>query len=194
MKNENSLRIVVEEREGRTRVNEPVTFGIPFPKGMVADCSTLTLLDTSRRQYSLQARTLAKWFDGSAKWVLLDFQANVEANSVAKYQLRSVTGQSTSHPSPVLSVRETSAAVIVDTGKATFFLSRQLCKPFDRVVIEGAELIGTQGSSLVLTDEGGQTYLPHMDDLAVETKGPMRVAIKVQGQFRAPSSHALQCV
>jgi hypothetical protein len=81
--------------------------------------------------------------------------------------------------------------VIVDTGKAKFFLSRQLCKPFDRVVIDDAELVGTQGSSLVLTDEKGQVYLPQMDDLAIETKGPMRVAIKAQGQFRSPSGARL---
>jgi len=175
------VALFLEERSGIRRIDEPVTVGLPFPQGMVSDPSFLSLWDASGCQLSLQACPLAQWFDGSLKWVLLDFQADVEPNTLAKYQLRYGTGQSTRRSSPFLSLRETSEGVIVDTGTATFYLSRQLCKPFDRVVIEGAEIIATQGSSLVLTDEGGQTYLPQIDDLAVETKGPLRVTIRARG-------------
>ena len=77
--------------------------------------------------------------------------------------------------------------MIVDTGKATFFLNRQLCKPFDRVVIDGVELLATQGSALVLADKDVERCLPHMDDLAVETNGPLRVTIRAQGEFGATS-------
>jgi YetA-like protein len=191
MENFADISLILEERAGMARFLEPVTVGLPFPRGMVFDCAGLSLYDAKGWQCPLQTRTLAHWFDGSVKWLLLDFQANVEANSQTSYELRSRTGQSTGHPSPVLSVRETSEGLIVDTGKATFFLNPRLCKPFDRVVIEGAELIGTQGSSLALTDEGGQAYLPQINDLAVETKGPLRVTIRARGEFIAPSQTSL---
>src|SRR5262245_15477626 len=193
MRSNTELRVslILQEPAGLKRVSEPVTLGLPFPQGMVFDPSSLTLWDVNNHEFPLQAYPLAWWFDGSVKWILLDFQADVEANARTTYQLRCATGQSTGRPSLVLSVRETSEGVVIDTGKATFFLNQQLCKPFDRSIIEGAELIATQGSSLVLTDEGGQTYLPHIDDLAVETRGQLRVTIRARGEFRAPSRAGL---
>src|SRR5262245_45096086 len=193
MRSNTELRVslILEESVGLQRVSEPVTVGLPFRQGMVFDPSSLTLWDVNNHEFPLQAYPLEWWFDGSVKWILLDFQAGVEANARTIYQLRCATGKSTGCPSPVLSVRETSEGVVIDTGKATFFINRQLCKPFDRLIIEGAEFIATQGSSLVLTDKGGQTYLPYIDDLAVETKGQLRVTIRARGEFRAPSCAGL---
>jgi YetA-like protein len=185
------VSLVVEEQTGIRRVGEPVTFGLPFPQGIVSDPGSLTLRDAGGRELFLQSNVLSRWFDGSVKWLLLDFQATVEANSQATYQLQFHAQQSTSRPSPVLSVRETSQEVIVDTGKAAFYLNRQFCKPFDRVVMAQTDLITTDGTSFVLTDEGGQTYLPQIDDLAVETKGQLRVTIRARGELRASSRAGL---
>lgn len=184
---ENSVSLLVEEWGGRNRGNEPVTFGIPFPKGMVADSQSLTLWDISGRQCPLQVKTLAQWFDGSAKWVLLDFQANVSANAQTIYQIRSNTKQSTEVRSPSLSVQKSVEQIVVDTGKAIFFLNRQVCKPFDRVVVGQADLLTTQGSSFVLTDEAGEPYFPRIDDLAIETQGPLRVTIRARGEMQSAS-------
>ena len=94
------VALFLEERSGIRRIDEPVTVGLPFPQGMVSDPSFLSLWDASGCQLSLQACPLAQWFDGSLKWVLLDFQADVEPNTLAKYQLRYGTGQSTRRSSP----------------------------------------------------------------------------------------------
>ena len=103
--NEISASLLVEERSGRSRFNEPLTFGIPFPNGMVADARSLTLWDVNGRQCPLQAKTLAQWLDRSAKWVLLDIQANVQANAQTIYQIRSNAKQSREERSPNLSVQ-----------------------------------------------------------------------------------------
>jgi PcRGLX-like N-terminal RIFT barrel domain/PcRGLX-like protein central beta sandwich domain len=182
-----TVSFCLEEAAGLKRVNEPVTVGLPFPQGIVSDPSCLSLWDASGCQLSLQSRPLARWFDGSVKWLLLDFQACAEANSRTTYQLRLISDPLTRCQPPSLSVHESAEQIVVDTGTATFFLNRRLCKPFDRVVIEGAELTATKGSSFVLTDEEDQAYLSYVDDLAVETKGPLRVTIKVRGEFRADS-------
>jgi PcRGLX-like N-terminal RIFT barrel domain/PcRGLX-like protein central beta sandwich domain len=188
-----TVSLLLREQAGIRRVNEPVTVGLPFAQRMVFDPSCLTLWDTDGREFPLQVRPIARWFDDSVKWLLLDFQADVEANSQTSYQLRFASGESVQCKAPSLSVHELTEHIVVETGRATFFLNRQLCKPFDRVVIEGAELIRTQGSSLVLSDEGGQAYVPHIDDLAVETRGPLRATIRAQGEFRASSRAGLGC-
>ena len=47
------------------------------------------------------------------------------------------------------------------------------------------ELIGVEGSSFILTDETGKVYLPRIDDIVVESRGPIRATIKLCGQMQS---------
>ena len=172
-------------------MKEPVTVGLPFPQGMVFEPGGLTLWDMARRECLVQVRPVAQWIDGSAKWALLDFRVDVEANTQTLYQLRSSSDLPSGLQSPTLDVNETAEHLIVDTGSVMFYLSHRLCKPFDRVVFGGIDLIAAQGSSLVLTDDAGQPHLPHIDDFAIETKGPLRVTIRARGEMQSASGKSL---
>lgn len=57
----------------------PVTTGIPFPRGALTDPAKLVLRDARGAVVALQARTLDRWPDGSARWVLLDWIAEAGA-------------------------------------------------------------------------------------------------------------------
>src|SRR5439155_2426403 len=116
------------------RVNEPVTVGMPFPQGTVWESAGLRLWDMTGRECPVQVRPSAQWIDGSVKWALLDFRADVEANTQTIYQLRSYSDLPSCLQSPTLDVNETAEHLIVDTGSVMFYLNRRLCKPFDRVV------------------------------------------------------------
>jgi hypothetical protein len=61
---------------GLTRFQEPVTVGIPFPRGVLADIRALELRDRGQ-PVPLQAQPLERWIDGSIRWALLDFRANL---------------------------------------------------------------------------------------------------------------------
>src|SRR5215510_4221995 len=115
-----SIPLSIEEGSGITRTSEPVTIGVPFPQGAVVDPSFLTLWDNNEQLLPLQTQTLASWFDGSAKWVLLDFQASVEANTQTFYQLRLAAEKLTPCQSPRPSIKESVEHILVDTGSATF--------------------------------------------------------------------------
>lgn len=192
-----NIYLHLEEQAGIKRIHEPVTIGLPFPQGMVSDSTCLTLWDASGCQLPLQEHPLANWFDDSVKWVLLDFQASIEARARLTYQIRCILDPLVRYQSPSLSVQESAEQIVVDTGKVTFFVNRQLCKPFDRVIIRAAEVIATQGSSFVLTDDRGERYFPHISDVAVETKGPLRVTIRAGARCNPPRAtvwHALSYV
>jgi hypothetical protein len=186
-----SIPLFIEERSGITRISEPVTIGVPFPQGAVVDPSFLTLWNNNEQLLPLQTQTLASWFDGSAKWILLDFQASVEANAQTLYQLRLDSEKLTPCQSPRLSIKESVEHFIVDAGSATFFLNRRFAKPFDRVLVQGADLIAVEGSSLVFIDDAGQAYVPNISDLAVETLGPLRATIRAQGELQTASRTGL---
>src|SRR5262245_62127097 len=87
-----SLPLFIEERNGITRCDEPVTMGIPLPPGAVIHPDQLELLDQNGQPSPLQSQVLARWFDGSVQWVLLDFQISIGAYERVSYQLQQATG------------------------------------------------------------------------------------------------------
>ena len=70
------IRIDLKASTSLERTNEPVTCGVPFPKGLLFDDQTLGMFDESGKQVPLQTSVLDKWPDGSARWVLCDWQAS----------------------------------------------------------------------------------------------------------------------
>ena len=85
---EEGIALRVEETTGITRQNYPLTRGVPLPQGAVAGVENLSLQDAQGRDVPVQVRILGCWPDESAKWVLVDFQADVEAGQEAVYTLR----------------------------------------------------------------------------------------------------------
>jgi YetA-like protein len=185
--------LIVEETTGCNRVNEPVSAGIPFPQGTIFEPSQLSLWDKDAKRLPLQGQVLSRWCDGSAKWVLLDFHASVDPSTQTIYHIRGDADGKLDLAPPKLSVVQTAAQqVVVDTGGTVFFLNPRVCKPFDRVVTKGMDLIAHEGSSLALIDPKGREHLPCIDDLAIEVAGPLRTTIRVRGALKTKSgnSHA----
>jgi len=181
------VTLLVQETGGRSRKNEPVSFGIPFPQGLIRDSSSLSLFNLAGRECPIQAQPLARWPDGSFKWVLLDFAATVNANTNASYQLRYSKASRSTVQERTLSVSETSEHLIIDTGAAVFFLNRRICKPFDRVVVNGKDLLGQQGSSFWLTNDREQQYVPYIEEINVKAAGALRATVRIRGELKGPS-------
>ena len=81
-----SLQITVHDGTGCSGPR-PVTGGVPLAQGVAPDAVPFTLTDPAGRALPLQTRVLARWQDGSARWVLLDFTAEVPAGGAARFAL-----------------------------------------------------------------------------------------------------------
>jgi len=89
-----TIPINVKEPSNVARKNWPVTSGIPFPRGMLKDPSKVRLVHVigeqpplQMRELPLQTRALAHWLDGSIRWLLLDFQVDLEPGETFKGKL-----------------------------------------------------------------------------------------------------------
>ncbi len=58
---------------------EPVTTGVPFPEGALASGENVRLLDDAGEELPLQVTVTGEYPDGSVRWLLLDFQADLLA-------------------------------------------------------------------------------------------------------------------
>jgi YetA-like protein len=164
--------------------HQPVTFGLPFPRGHLSNPAHVALLAEDGDETPLQATPLARWPDGSVKWLLLDGVLG----PVARGQQAATLRLSQDPATPSLSIHESGARITVDTGAVTFHLDRTALPLLARVSVGGKELLGPGAAQVLLTDAKGRSVAPRINQVAFEARGPVRATLRVEGDFpgRAP--------
>ncbi len=72
-----TVPITVQNPAGVAVEAEPVTTGVPFPEGALASGDNVRLLDEAGAELPLQVTVTGEYPDGSVRWLLLDFQADL---------------------------------------------------------------------------------------------------------------------
>src|SRR4051812_301844 len=54
---------------------QPITVGLPLPRSLLADPRDWQLTDAAGSPVPVQTEPLARWPDGSVRWLLIDFVA-----------------------------------------------------------------------------------------------------------------------
>ena len=186
------IPLLLEESSGIARCAEPVTVGIPLPNGLIHDVADLRLRDAQGVCRPLQAQALAHWPDGSVKWVLCDFQADVAANSRAEYTLipqRERTADMTSASVAPRLVKKDTDSFRIETGAATFTVSTRRFAPFSSVIVAGQECLDAAHSRVSLEDDAGRQYEHIIERADIETGGALRATLKINGQICPPDSN-----
>lgn len=190
---------IENSRAEDARVQEPVTSGIPLPEDAgISDVSALAILNAQGQVVPAQFTVLARWkglvSDTSKpiKWTLVDFQADVPAGAGAAYTL-STAGQNIPPPAPV-TIQENRNDYLVNTGPATFRISKKHFNLFDEVKLTSPAgslptiLVSQAGrGGIELRDAQGRLYTslfqaPEL--ITIEEAGPMRAVVRVRGVLK----------
>jgi len=180
------IPLLLQESSGIARRAEPVTVGVPLPKGLIHDVAEMRLLDAQSRCHPLQTQTLAHWPDGSIKWVLCDFQADVPAHVRAEYLL--TVSQERVNPMTPLVIKQEADSFHIETGAAAFTIPAQRFAPFSSVIVDGQECLDATHSRVSLEDDAGRQYEHLIERAEIETGGTLRTTLKIDGQIRLPDS------
>jgi hypothetical protein len=192
----------ITETEGIDRRDSPVTSGIPFPRGAVKDEQQVVLFDPGGKEVPLQTTVLSRYWeaDGSIRWLLLDFQANVPARETVYYTVRYGEDVVRHRFSSALSTVKQGSVVKVNTGVLHFSVSKDFLTDIEVKTDRGWQRISSRKGDMrlavgpppnpeylpVVTGEGrnqGQysTLLDPNVSVVVEDAGPLRVQVKVEG-------------
>ena len=169
-----------EQVSGIDRLSEPVTVGVPFPKGWLREKGGVPQLAVKGAP-AYQFRTLARWEDGSVRWALADFQADVKAKGVNReFSIIPGPGRTAGNMA-----EEQGGVITVDTGAITAKIKKKGFNLFD-IVAAGQEVIVESGTSrgIVVTGDDGREYLASSDPTArvsIEENGPVRAVVKAEG-------------
>lgn len=114
-----SLNIPIKLRElhGVNRINEPVSVGVPLPKGLIKNKDSLSIQGSNWSQ----VKTTMYWPDSSLRWVVIDFQT-----SLNKYTEKNVfVVKKPSNAFNEIVYTQSDSFLTVNTGKALFTIRKK---------------------------------------------------------------------
>lgn len=160
----------VAESAGIARRNAPVSASVAIPRGVLRDPHGIWLADPEGRPTVVQAQALERWPDGSVRWLLLDFLADVARDDERTWTLTG--GTPPSKPAgQQLRASERGGARLYDTGVV------QVAVPGD-----GAALLDDVRAGA--TRLAGRMALPSLDVGTVEPPVPSGLTIETEGSIR----------
>jgi hypothetical protein len=139
-----TIEILVEASEPAVRNREPVTCGIPLPKGMLRnDPRYLMLFEKGHQSVPVQTRALDFWSDGSIRWLLLDWQATVKGTTRCRLELTDMqpamaTAGALSIHQEIKGKKGQLKLFIIKTGNGEFQIAKGDFFPFASATARGA--------------------------------------------------------
>jgi hypothetical protein len=172
--------LVVSSRPGpgRAKTCEPITVGVPLPRGLVNDPRRIGLVDGDGRTVPLQAVPTERWPDGSIRWALLDFQASGVVAAERRYEL-TFHARTTALVAPRVQVTEQAGRIAIDTGAAHFELQPGRAFPFSAATADGKAAIDPASGTFVVTDQRGHSWRARITKVEVEDRGEIRSSVRL---------------
>ncbi|HTL52806.1 MAG TPA: hypothetical protein VL860_09550 [Planctomycetota bacterium] len=191
-----TFTFTVYNRHSSVQVNDLVTVGLPFARGVLPAAELLRISGPDGALVNHQSRVLAHWPAGGARWVLVRFAANVPANASAVYRVEvAETAAAGTMAQEALIQRGAGGSLRIDTGVLRLELGgdprqwiTEVSLPPHGSAKEGSgEWTGwapqTRGGQLYAT-VGGEMLTPRFDGPAkVLDHGPVVGELVYNGSF-----------
>ncbi len=162
------IALTVTNPETTSKTSEPITSGVPFAQGALANAGLARML-SGGAEVPAQFLTTATWPDGSVRWLLCDFQTDLAASGSSSFTLQ--TGTAAQSVTGV-TVDNQASALAVNTGAATFSFDKT------QLSVLGSFFTATYGGA-------GYVATPSSTDAwVVEENGPMKAVVRIDGTWR----------
>lgn len=182
-----AVPLALEERAGVARHAFPARASVPFPRGRLKPTTPLWLAAGERR-VPLQTEVLERWPDGTVRFLLLDFLADVGARKTATYVLREGPGPAAPAGPAVRLERPAADHWVLDTGAVRVDLRPDAL--FAGIAAGDARMGAIAEPELVV--DGVRGGPAGRATLAVETEGPVRTEILLGGRYPAGMAYEVR--
>jgi len=179
--------IRLQESTGHTLAAWPVSSGFPLPAGLVHDASKLHL-KAGDRAVATQGRILSRWPDGSARWVLLDWQTDLKPQQISDWHVE--PGTSPPPPSRVR-VQDSEASIDIDTGPLRFRIPKRRPALMENIELNG-KAVTSQPVTCFLTVAGKRNPCLAPTSVRVIDAGPLRARIEMRGRYTSDFAYVVR--
>ncbi len=194
--------LTVREPAGIARHHAPITSGVPFGKGELRSADAITLLTTGTKPAAvpLQTEVLARWADGSIKWLLLDFQADLPANKTTTFVVKYGPGVTRPPVTNPIVITDGYEGLSVDTGRLRMHVDRKNFRPLTAIWLDRNQdgrytdeerITHADSPGLSLTTPDGNQFHAHRSPIQItrEQQGPLRTCLKLNGTHKNENGH-----
>ena len=171
--------------------NSGVSWGVPWPQGVVRKEQSFSLAAADGRALPLQSWPLAYWPDGSVKWSGF---ATVVNDAAAPFTL--APGEASTAGQFTVSVHEVEHGYEIDTGRLVCRIVSGTDALVDSLRIDG-RLVAANGRLVCVRQDGPdndddvaprrERYVGRVDKITVEQAGPVRAVLKLEGKHISPA-------
>lgn len=152
-----------------------VKIGVPFPKGVLKNSTSLRIINPAGQNRPVQTSVLAAWKDGSPRWVLVQFIGEAGESCWLDF-----AGKKDAEPIPArLTVTETAAGVTIDTGAVTLELDR--ASLLKHIAGRGTASLGAMSLLLEAVENPADLRPLPADRLEIEERGPVHACVRLEG-------------
>lgn len=188
---------------------QPMTVGVPFARGVLHLPLDLVLSDDGIRTLPVQTQVLASWIDGSIQWLLLDFLLPSTSPGTVLWHLMPAEASSQiprPAPLPMTIVEDERSYGIQCVAERTpgsppassqskdlppkaefstwrFQVGRHILNPVQQVMVDEYAALVEPMSRVVLLDDHGHPSPALIHTSCIETQGPVRSTLKLEGAF-----------
>jgi hypothetical protein len=163
------------------RRGEPVSIGVACPRGLVPRDQGWALRSPHGDVVAVQTTTLDRWGDGSARWLLVEFRADMVPGGAVEYTLVPNVELEPGQPHPRLSLSHEGECISVGTGAAEFDVARTGSSVLADARVEGASWL--DGMTLEAEDRDGQRHQLALRRAVVERAGPLSAVVRLDGEL-----------
>lgn len=170
------LRIDAPQSVAVTR--RPLTVGVPFPQGMLRDVGKLSVVSAAgggATPVATQAVATSRWRDGSVRWALIDFTADVtQTYAVAMVAPPQATDD--------IRIVTDNAGLTLTTGDVTYRFKHGQAS-FESIGLAGGVLVHDAGDAHYLIDSRDRRAVLQSATWKVELDGPRHVVLRAAGEY-----------
>ncbi len=154
------------------KLDRAVSFGVPFKQGEVTAKTALQLQSADGSAITSDQWALAKWPDGSVKWlgVAAVVPGNTDSAKLVKVKKAEASAEKL--------ISEEADSYIVNTGKVKAIVPKSGNNILDALWI-GDSKVG--GAADLIATEGGRSYVSRIGRTTLEQNGSVRGVIKIEG-------------
>jgi hypothetical protein len=177
-------------RGGFERHGEPVSIGVACPRGAVQRSDRWSLTDQRGRPVPVQTTPLDRWGDGSVRWLLAEFQADVLPDAPSYYAL--AHGNADEPESGALVIEHAGEVLRVNTSAAIFDIPRSGAGFLAAVRCGDISLL--QSTAITAEDDRGDRHTFVSRRLVIERAGALRLAVRLDGALVATPTRTVRAL
>jgi len=181
----------IDEIWHTVRELEPVRFGLPLPESMVFDPDELSL-ELAGRDLPIQTAILSRWPDGSARWVLIDFQADLDLRTPSEIHVFKRTQGTRICTECPIQIERLHDRLNVDTGKMTLAIPNSGVPRIGEIrTANGFGLARTDALTAAIRDHILGEIDLHIVQVETVTAGPLVAEVILTAEGLAGRDHVL---